>query len=98
MTSISSFFQHQSAQAEMAIKAQIKRLMPAYPKPHLYKRDGAWHCVRHVYADEFLTAQGVNAEQAWIACNLPPKWSRTDLAALLSPSHYPAWAQELGHA
>lgn len=97
MISLRSYLQ-QSASAEASLTAHVLRMMPAFPKPHLFKRDGTWHCTRHVGADEFMTEQGVNAEQAWVACNLPPKWSRTDLAALLSPSHYPAWAREPDHA
>lgn len=64
MTTLRNYLQ-QSQCAEAVISAEVKRLMPAFPKPHLYKLEGAWYCTRHLVQDEFFTAQGLTPKAAF---------------------------------
>lgn len=54
----------QMAKADLMALGFLK-ILPAFPKPHLFKADGVWYCVRHAYQDEFVTVSGVTPKAAF---------------------------------
>lgn len=82
-----TYFGMTQPQWETAMAAlDLQRMLPAFPKPHIRPIGGGqWECTRHVYQDEFTSAQGDSAEAAYNACD---PWHSLNLAVGSS-----AWAE-----
>lgn len=60
--------------------------LPAFPKPHIRPIGGGrWECTRHVFQDEFMSAQGDSPKAAYNACD---PWHSFNIEV-----GSPAWAE-----
>lgn len=82
----------QSIVAQEQVRAEVLRMMPAFPKPHIKRSNGVWACTRVVYQDEFLCAYGLTPRAAFDAAANGMVDPGIELAFVMNNA--PAWTLE----
>lgn len=82
----------QSIVAQEQVRAEVLRMMPAFPKPHIKRSNGVWACTLVVWQDEFCCAFGLTPQSAFEAAATGRVDPGVELTFVMNNA--PAWALE----